>query len=219
MITYSLINEFHLRARAVTIKNRGRELKRRCRLFDTPSRGRRGGMQELISRGWFFSSHPAVYIDACHLPRRGLPIVARKFIRKIPGVVAERYGERGFDDVEERDIEGGAGRFVREEGEEAERHKTDRQTNQPTNIGEKLYYTIESEIDNSSARPNPPPPSLHLLYPVCQSRPGVIGDAECANCRRSTTRIYRVGRRPAVDGPRHVVHVSEIKDPFRRNDC
>lgn len=69
--------------------------------------------------------------------------------------------------------------------------------NRPSNVGERLYYTIESEIDNSSAGS-----SLHLLYPVCQSRRGVIGDAEYANCRRSTTRIYRGGwspsRRPRV---------------------
>lgn len=47
--------------------------------------------------------------------------------------------------------------------------------------------TIENEIDNSSASAPP------ALPPVCQSRRGVIGDAECANCRRSATRIYRAG--------------------------
>lgn len=57
--------------------------------------------------------------------------------------------------------------------------------------------TIATEIDNSSTAPP-------ALYSVCQSR--VIGDAECANCRRSTTRIYRAATARA-GGPSPRTHV------------
>lgn len=64
------------------------------------------------------------------------------------------------------------GVYIRGWGGDRERHRTDR----PTDVGgEVVLYNRESEIDNSSGGS-----SLHLPFPVCQSRRGVIGDAEYA---------------------------------------
>lgn len=112
----------------------------------------------------------------------------------------QRYGECGFDNVEERDVWGVRG-FIR-----GGRRRQRQSDTKPTDVGEKLYYTIQSRA-KSITHPPARRSTCSTRY-VNHAAAGVIGDAEYANCRRSTTRIYRVDWR-AVDGTRHVVHVSE----------
>jgi len=105
-----------------------------------------------------------------HLLRRRPPIVAGKFIRKMPTAAAAALWRMRLHWCASR---GG----FREEGKE-ERPSDRRHIAKPTERGESRARSITH-------------PPLHLLGPLCQSCRGVIGDAECANCRRSTTRIYR----------------------------
>lgn len=138
----------------------------------------------MLSRSFFFylpsrySTHTYIYIyiTSAHLL---LPIVARKFIRKILAAVAALWRMRF------RWCTWASGEVFA--GERGRRHIT-----KPTPTDEGMVMLVMVVVQSRARSITHPP--LHLLSPVCQSRHGVIGDAECANCRRSTTRIYRATR-------------------------
>lgn len=103
----------------------------------------------------------------------------------------QRYGERGFDHVEKRDV-GGVRGFVRGE-EKGERHKTDRP------------MWGRGCIIQSRAKSITHPPARRS---TCSTR--YVNHAAALSAMPSTQTVDDRRREfIAGDGPRHVVHVSE----------
>lgn len=103
----------------------------------------------------------------------------------------QRYGERGFDRVEERDA-GDVRGFVKGE-EEAERHKTDR----PMRGRGCIIQSRAKSITHPPARRS----TCSTRYVNHTAALSAIPSTQTVDDRQ---REFIVG-----DGPRHVVHVSE----------
>lgn len=131
--------------------------------------------------------------------RGGLPIVARKFIRKILAAAVVALWRTRFR---------WCGEARRREWAMRGSSRRDGSNTKPESDRPMWGCTIENKIDNSFAGPR----STCSIPLVCQSRRGVIGDAECANCRRSTTRIYRAGVAAGSPSRRTCVRIKTYLD-------
>lgn len=165
---------------ATCARNYDKELRPRIKTLLQIVRHPPRGRPELISRGGDFFYIILCGISTHAICRGGLPIVARKFIRKILAAAVALWWTRfrWCGGARRRAVPGGMAATQN-------RSRTDR------------CGAVQSRAKSITHPPVRAPPGS--IPPVCQSRRGVIGDAECANCRRSTTWIYRAG--VAADSP------------------